>query len=240
MAKTQYDYSVRLRQELHRKIRRVVFFIVAVLVFLAFFLRLILFSVSLRTTAMEPNTAYGARLFVSPLFSVEPRLPFFALERGNTVLAHLHEQNEMPFYKNILNRALSFITFQQISLETLASRAGNSIVISRVIGFPGDTIYLSDYVMYVKPEGEFLFLSEFELTQSDYEIKVDFLPADWDESIGIVGRFSEITLKDDEYFLLCDNRASSADSRLWGVVQGRQILGRALFKYFPLASVSFL
>ena len=240
MAKTHYDYSTRLRQELHRKIRRIIFFIVAVLVCLALFLRFVLFSVSLHTTSMEPNAADASLLLVSPLFSVEPSLSFFAVERGDIVLALPQEQKKTPFYMNALDRMLAFVTFQQISLETLTFSVENSRVISRVIGFPGDTIYLNDYVLFVRPEGAALFLSEFELAKNDYEIKVLALPAGWDASIGAAGGFSEITLQDDEYFLLCDNRTASADSRLWGVVHEDQILGRAVFKYFPFASAAFL
>jgi signal peptidase I len=99
---------------------------------------------------------------------------------------------------------------------------------------------LSDYVLFVKQRAASFFLSEFELAQNDYEIRVGTLPKSWDASIGAAGRFSEITLKDDEYFLLCDNRTVASDSRLWGVVRGDQIFGRALLKYFPFASASFL
>ena len=42
-------------------------------------------------------------------------------------------------------------------------------------------------------------------------------------------------LKKDEYFLLGDNSENSADSRFWGVVPRRNIVGRATFVYWPFS-----
>ena len=44
------------------------------------------------------------------------------------------------------------------------------------------------------------------------------------------------TLKDNEYYVLGDNRISSSDSRIWGCVKNDQILGKVIFKYWPLDS----
>ncbi|GMO50492.1 MAG: signal peptidase I [Treponemataceae bacterium] len=236
MAQSRYDYSFRLRQELHRKIRRVAFFIAAVLVCLALFLRFILFSVVLYTVSMEPNIKSGTALFVSPLFSVRPLMPFFELNRGDVVLALPYERQE-PLLSRALNAVVSFATFQQIRY---AASGSESMFITRVIGFPGDTIFMKDYQLYVKPADANQFLTEFELRETDYEIQVNALPEGWNNTLGAAGSFSEMTLKDDEYFLLCDNRTVSADSRIWGPVRGSRIQGRALLIYFPFDAISLL
>jgi signal peptidase I len=239
MAQSQYDYSYRLRQELHRRIRRVAFFIAAVLVCLILFLRFVLFSVSVHTATMQPGTAPGAMLFVSPLFTTDGSRDFFTLKRGDAVLVFPHRQETSPFFSRMMDGIVSFITFQKITVFAKKSVA-DSAFLSRILGFPGDTMYMTDYVLYVKPAGAEHFLSEFELTGNDYEIFVSTLPKDWDNTIGISGSFSELKLDDDEYFLLCDNRTSSADSRIWGHVEGSQIHGKAVFRYFPFRTVSLL
>ena len=45
--------------------------------------------------------------------------------------------------------------------------------------------------------------------------------------------FTEITLKDYEYFVMGDNRYNSYDSRNFGPITKRNIIGRVEFKIFP-------
>jgi signal peptidase I len=44
---------------------------------------------------------------------------------------------------------------------------------------------------------------------------------------------TEITIPDDEYFMLGDNRPSSEDSRYWGPIPREWIIGQAMLIYWP-------
>ena len=114
---------------------------------------------------------------------------------------------------------------------------GDQFLIRRVIGMPGDTIYMRDHVLYIKPQGDKHFLTEFELIKKSYNINVLASPAGWDNLIGVTGSFEEIVLGENEYFVLGDNRNSCIDSRLWGVVPKSDIKATALFCYFPFSKL---
>ncbi len=95
--------------------------------------------------------------------------------------------------------------------------------IKRIIGLPGETIQISEGAIYingVKLQEPFSF--------------------DPIESAGVA--FSQITLGEDEYFVLGDNRNDSVDSRqaTVGNVRRSEMIGRALARVEPLSSFSLL
>jgi len=48
------------------------------------------------------------------------------------------------------------------------------------------------------------------------------------------------TLSDNEYFVMGDNRERSSDSRTWGVLPKKNIIGKAVFRYWPLSKIGIL
>ncbi len=48
----------------------------------------------------------------------------------------------------------------------------------------------------------------------------------------------KITLGDNEYFVMGDNRHNSSDSRLWGTLPASDIRGRALVRLFPFTQIA--
>lgn len=86
--------------------------------------------------------------------------------------------------------------------------------IKRIIGLPGETIYIADGIVYI--DGQ-------PLDESAY-LTV--------ETYGVSGPF---TIPDDCYFMMGDNRNSSNDSRFWTnhFVHKDKIIAKALFCYYP-------
>jgi len=95
-------------------------------------------------------------------------------------------------------------------------------LIKRVIGLPGEKIKISNGMIYVN--GEPLQGDKFGRTYYDY---------------GFYGE-EEKTVPEDSYFVLGDNSINSDDSRFWGYVPRKNILGRAFLIYWPLTHISIL
>ena len=54
---------------------------------------------------------------------------------------------------------------------------------------------------------------------------------------GKTGNIREITLADDEYFLMGDNREISLDSRTFGVIKKAEIEGKTNFIIYPFNKI---
>lgn len=94
--------------------------------------------------------------------------------------------------------------------------------IKRVIGMPGERVkILSNQVIIINsehPDGEVL--SEEYLSPTA-------------QTVGEI----DVTLGEQEYYLLGDNRQSSLDSRAFGPVKKELIIGKTLFRGWPLGRV---
>lgn len=96
--------------------------------------------------------------------------------------------------------------------------------LKRIIGIPGDRVTLKNGKVYItnaaNPNG-------YPLVEP-YQTQTTF-PA---------GQFKDVTLEDDEYFAMGDNRAGSSDSRAWGILPRKDIIGHALFRLFPVKQIA--
>ena len=96
--------------------------------------------------------------------------------------------------------------------------------IKRVIGLPGETIDVENGKVIISKEGKNLTLDE-----------TKYLP-NLKNTEGNV----HLVLGDDKYFVLGDNRQFSYDSRMWGVLPKQDIVGKAVFRVFPLSTMAFI
>lgn len=99
-------------------------------------------------------------------------------------------------------------------------------LIKRIIGVPGDTVSIEGSTVTITnaahPTGFVLnepYLDPANVSQNDHV---------------------SVTLGNDEYFVLGDNRRVSADSRSWGKLPRQNIIGRVDVRLFPFNKISIL
>ena len=105
----------------------------------------------------------------------------------------------------------------------LGDDTSSSVHIKRIIGLPGETVQIQDGKIYI----------------NGIELNEDY-GAEPIEDPGIAS--APITLGEDEYFVLGDNRNNSQDSRTAAVgnMSRDEIFGRAWIRFWPLDSFCIL
>lgn len=96
--------------------------------------------------------------------------------------------------------------------------------IKRVIGLPEETVFINNGQITIsnkdKPEG--------------FLLEEDYL----DPSLKTYGNLTK-TLASNEYYVLGDNRYASADSRFWGPLPAKDLVGKVFLRFFNLSSFGY-
>ncbi len=87
--------------------------------------------------------------------------------------------------------------------------------IKRVIGLPGEKIEVKGGRVYVNDQP----LREAYIAEAPQYT------------------YGPVTVPDDSYLVLGDNRNNSYDSHYWGFVPREKIIGRAVFRFFPISRI---
>jgi signal peptidase I len=220
----------------------------AKLVVLTLILYLIISSMFLATFQVEsgsmmPFLEPKDRIFVSPL-TYGARFLFFSARlpavrepaRGDIVVIRspIYAKPNLPL--SILDPILRFFSFQRGSaVRDVSGRRIPAYMIKRIVAIPGDTIKMSGFKVYIKPEGSNIYTEEQELIPQSYTKIITGLPEGWAKEFPLSGELPPVTLEEEQYFLLGDNRQESSDSRSWGPLPRDQLLGKVIYRYWPLS-----
>lgn len=120
-----------------------------------------------------------------------------------------------PNYKNNDFMFLNKIKYKFSSIkrgDVIVLKYNNTDLIKRVIAIPKDKIKVENGKLYI----------------NNKEFKETYI-----NSYTAAEDFSEITIKDNEYFVMGDNRYNSYDSRNFGSINKNSIKGKVEFRIFP-------
>ena len=93
--------------------------------------------------------------------------------------------------------------------------------IKRIVGLPGETIEIRNKTVYVNNTA---------IDDSTYTQRID--PGILDGTINPRDNFGPVTVSDESYFVLGDNRDQSLDSRFFGYVRRQKVLGKMFLIYW--------
>jgi signal peptidase I len=102
------------------------------------------------------------------------------------------------------------------------SEKSSTNFIKRIVGLPGDRLKVIEGSVYIDGKRQ-----DEPFARLDTECGTCNLPR-------------EITIPKGEYYMMGDNRGESADSREWGPVPKKWIIGKAFMTYWPPGRVGLL
>ena len=128
---------------------------------------------------------------------------------------------------------LDYLIIDEILYDVTAPARGDVIVfrypdnpsifyIKRIIGLPNETVSINRGVVTITTaEGKNLTLAEPYIVNEDATYT------------------KNVTLNAGEYFVMGDNRPNSSDSRIWGPLPRKDIIGRVDLRLLPLKEIGF-
>ena len=173
--------------------------------------------------SMEPTLLVGDHLLVNKFIFegqgswYDKLLPYRAIRRGDIVVFK-YPFDDHPYY------------------------------VKRVIGLPGDRIHISDSVVFVNgkkltepyvihdplmddPFGE-------EFPPAADSVPIDRLRPEWAARMMNYVRDRQLVVPPGHYFVMGDNRDDSWDSRYWGFVDRRAIVGEPILIYWSVRATA--
>ena len=182
---------------------------------------------------MKKNKNYIGK-FILFLKLLIPSLVLFFILRGFIFIP-------VPVDGNSMKKTLSqgdMIVMEKFSsikrFDVIVFQLPNgAIYIKRVIGMPGDSIKYENDQLYVNDQP----VSENFLENNK---KKDHKKVPYTTNLDLKELTNEEVLSKDNYFVMGDNRRMSKDSRSFGPIETKYILGKAQFVYYPLRHMKLI
>ena len=95
--------------------------------------------------------------------------------------------------------------------------------IKRIVGLPGETLQIDGNKITVTNP----------VTKQSVVLDEPYIQSIRDDHV-------EVTLSSDQYYVLGDNRAESSDSRIWGPLPRKNIIGRPIVRLLPFSHIGIL
>ena len=117
----------------------------------------------------------------------------------------------------IINKLVYRIkSIERFDIVVVNNDEDNDRIIKRVIGLPNETIEYKDNKLYIN--------GKLVGTKLNFKDTADF----------------KVETKEDEYFVLGDNRPVSKDSRILGSFSKKDIVGRVGIRFYPFDKVGYV
>lgn len=240
MARTiNYDYYKK-KVNKGKVVKDVILIYFLTVFFILLFNSLFLQAYKVPSNSMEPAINKNTRILVNK-FIYGPRYPLLNIKifdgsqnirRGDIILFMSDEYYNKNHLFRLMSTLLYTVSFSTIDLSNFLKLDESNIFVKRVIGLPGDKIkyHLRNGYAVVFVNG----ILEKDLIDINYNVIEES-----EENFPLISSMilkTEYIVGENEFYVLGDNRVTSADSRIWDKgVSRKQIIGKAFFKYWPVS-----
>ncbi|NEO56756.1 MAG: signal peptidase I [Okeania sp. SIO3B5] len=161
---------------------------------------------NIKVLAIALSLSLLVRIFIAEPRYIPSDSMIPTLEVGDRLVV---EKVSYYFHPPVAGNIIVFQPPQQLQRYGYAK---NQAFIKRVIGLPGDTIKIENGLVYI----------------NDQPLTENYIAEPPEYTLPI-----SIKVPDNQYFVMGDNRNNSNDSHVWGFLPKKNIIGRAIFRFWP-------
>ena len=245
MIDNKYHYYKK-KSNANKIIKDIIFIYFVGVIFVSLFNYMLLQAYKIPTDSMEPTIKKNTCILVNK-FITGSKYPFTDLQifdgsknidRGDIIVftsnEYLKKNKLFKFFSNFVYT----VSFSLIDLYKMSKIYDTNIYVKRVIGIPNDVISYKmingRMTIFINGVGEIKSIEkEYEFNEeNDKNTDPEFLKYSLIQN--------EYVVPADHFYVLGDNRLLSVDSRTWGAIDKKQILGKAILKYWPASSFGII